>query len=217
MEIEQIARALIFIHAGFGGIALVSGGISLLTKKGNSLHKKSGKVFFYTMLISVLMSLVIAVMPNHKSSFLFCIGLFSSYFIIGGYRSLKFKKKDISIRLDNMLAYAIIVTGIIMVGYPILLEDSINVVLMVFGIIALIFGIIDLLILKNKNKLRKNWLKIHLSKMISGYVAATTAFVVVNQWISGVWAWFTPGIFGTIYMIYWLKKLNKKKPVANNV
>ena len=217
MEIEQIARILIFIHAGFGGIALISGAISLLTKKGNNLHKKSGKVFFYTMLISVLMSLIIAVIPNHKSSFLFFIGLFSLYFIIGGYRSLKFKKKDISIRFDNILAYSIIVTGIIMIIYPIILENVINTVLLVFGIIALIFGIIDFLLLKNKDKLRKNWLKIHLSKMISGYVAAMTAFVVVNQWIPGVWAWFTPGIFGTTYMIYWLKKLNKKKPVANKV
>jgi len=41
--------------------------------------------------------------------------------------------------------------------------------------------------------------------------------VVVNQWIQGVWAWFTPGFFGIAYMLYWLNKLNKKKPVANKV
>ena len=217
MEIEQLARVLLFIHAGFGGIALVSGAISLVTKKGNPLHKKSGKVFYYTLLISVLMSLVISVMPNHKSTFLFSIGLFSSYFIIGGYRSLGFKKKDVSFRWDKIIAYLIVVTGITMIAYPILLEGNINIVLLIFGMIALIFGAIDLLLLQNKSKIKENWLKIHLSKMISGYVAATTAFVVVNQWIPGVWAWFTPGIFGTVYMIYWLNKLNKKKPVANKV
>lgn len=215
MGIEQLIKTLIFIHAGFGGIALVSGGISMLAKKGSSLHKKSGKIFFYTMLISVLMSLVIAVIPNHKSSFLFCIGLFSAYFIIGGYRSLKFKKKIFSIQFDKLLAYSIIATGTIMILYPILLQNGLNIVLMIFGIIALTFGIIDLLLLRNKTKLRKNWLKMHLSKMISGYVAATTAFIVVNQWLPGVWAWFTPGIFGTTYTIYWLIKLKKKKPVVN--
>ncbi len=208
----EIDRILIIVHACFGGIALVTGGISLLSKKGSTIHKRSGKAFYYTMLTSVLMSLFIAIMPNHKSSFLFSIGLFSLYFIIGGYRSLKYKMRDVVLKLDKILGSLIIVTGITMVVYPIMLKNTVDTVLMVFGIIAIIFGVIDLILLNNVKKLRKNWLKIHLSKMISGYVAAMTAFVVVNGWIPGVWAWFTPGVFGTIYMFFWLVKLNNYRP-----
>lgn len=44
---EQFAEFLIqYIHAPLGGIALLSGGISLVSKKGSLFHKKSGKVFF---------------------------------------------------------------------------------------------------------------------------------------------------------------------------
>ncbi|GAB5474258.1 MAG: hypothetical protein Mars2KO_23570 [Maribacter sp.] len=214
MTIAQLAKILILTHAGFGGIALISGAISLLAKKGTVLHKKSGKLFFYTMLTSTILSLAIANMPNHKSSFLFCIGIFSSYFIIGGFRSLNYRKRNHSVRADKFLAYLIIVTGAAMMIYPVLLDKKIDIVLFVFGLIALIFGVIDLILLKNLKKLKKNWLKIHLSKMISGYVAAVTAFVVVNEWIPGVWAWFTPSIFGTVYLAYWFFKLQKKGSVT---
>ncbi len=103
-----------------------------------------------------------------------------------------------------------------MMSYPIIFNGKINIILFVFGIISIVFGIIDLFIFRNPKTAKTNWLQIHLSKMISGYVAAVTAFVVVNQFIPGVWAWFTPGIFGTAYLMYWLNKLKKKNTLSNN-
>lgn len=217
MEIEQIARILIIIHAGFGGIALIAGAISLIVKKGNRIHKKSGRIFYYSMLTSALMSLIISFMPNHKSPFLFCIGLFSAYFIIGGYRSLEFKRKDVSLKYDKVISYSILLVGIVMIAYPIIFEGKANIVLLVFGLFSLLFGAVDLIIYRNKNRTKKYWLQLHLSKMISGYVSAVTAFVVVNQFIPGIWAWFTPAIFGNLYLTFWLIKLSKNKTVANTV
>ena len=97
---EQFAEFLIqYIHAPLGGIALLSGGISLVSKKGSPLHKKSGKVFFYSMLLSAFSALVVSVLPNHKSPFLFSIGIFSSYFLISGILSLRYKRK--AVRLES--------------------------------------------------------------------------------------------------------------------
>ena len=79
METEKIAEILIYIHAGFGGIALLTGGIALIVKKGNNIHKKSGKIFYYSMLLSALISFVVSTLPNHKSPFLFSIGFSSSF------------------------------------------------------------------------------------------------------------------------------------------
>ena len=42
---EQIIKILIYIHAFFGGIALVSGLASILFVKGSPKHKKAGKLF----------------------------------------------------------------------------------------------------------------------------------------------------------------------------
>ena len=85
---------MIYIHAALGGIALISGGAALIARKGKRIHNMSGKVFYITMLSSAALALIIAIMPGHENPFLFCIGLFSSYFIITGYRSLKFRRKD---------------------------------------------------------------------------------------------------------------------------
>ena len=53
--------------------------------------------------------------------------------------------------------------------------------------------------------------------MTGGYIAAVSAFFVVNQILPGIWNWFVPGIIGSGYITYWMIKLNKKKSVANKV
>jgi uncharacterized membrane protein len=211
MEIEKLAEILIYyIHAPLGGIALLAGGIALIVKKGNSIHKKSGIIFFYTMLISAITSFIISILPNHESPFLFSIGLFSSYFLISGIRSLNFKRKEFSLRIDKIIAYLIIIVGICMVLYPVILHSKLNIILTVFGIVGLVFGIRDLRHFKDLNHLKKSWLKLHLGKMSGGYIAAVTAFFVVNQILPGIWNWFVPGILGSVYITYWMKKVNKK-------
>lgn len=209
MEIEKTTQILIYIHAILGAIALIAGGIALSIKKGNTIHKKAGKVFFYTMLLSALIALFIAVMPRHESPFLFSIGLFSSYFIISGYRSLRFKQPSVDLKFDKLLAYFIILTGSVMIVYPIIFEGNPNIVLLVFGIVGLIFGIRDILHFRDKAQLRKKWLPSHLGKMTGGYIAAVTAFFVVNQFLPGVWNWFVPGVIGSAYIAYWTRKVTK--------
>jgi len=172
MELENIAQILIYLHAATGGLALISGGIALIVKKGSSIHKKSGKVFYYTMLTSAILAFVIAVLPGHQSAFLFSVGAFSVYFLVAGYRSLNFRKKELDLTVDKGIAYAIIVVGIIMILYPIILKGE-------------------------------------LKKMTGGYIAAVSAFFVVNEILPGIWNWFVPGIVGGVYITYWMLKLNK--------
>lgn len=210
MEIERIAEILIyFIHAPLGGIALLAGGISLIAKKGNNVHKKSGRVFFFSMLFSAISAFIISVLPNHESPFLFSIGLFSIYFLISGLRSLKFKQKEFQLKTEKIIAYLINLTGIVMILYPVLLFSKLNIILTVFGVVGIVFGLRDLKLFKDIKRLKKNWLKLHLGKMTGGYIAATSAFFVVNQILPGIWNWFVPGIIGSGYITYWMIKLNK--------
>ena len=46
--------------------------------------------------------------------------------------------------------------------------------------------------------------------MLVGYISATTAFVVVNQFFPSVYGWFTPGIIGGLLIAYWIRKVNQK-------
>lgn len=216
MELEQIVQTLVYIHAGLGGLALIAGGLALFVKKGNKVHKKSGKVFFYSMLVSAAMAFIISILPNHENPFLFSIGLFSIYFIISGYRSLRYKSENLNLKLDKIISYLIILIGSVMILYPMILEQKLNIVLAVFGISGIIFGFRDLKNLKDVHGLKKKWLNLHLGKMTGGYIAAFSAFLVVNNVLPGIWNWFAPSIVGSVFIAYWIKKLNKRKPFAKD-
>lgn len=205
-------QIFIYSHALLGGIALLSGLISLIAKKGKKVHKKMGRLFYYTMLLSALTALIIASLPKHESPFLFIIGIFSSYFIITGYRALRFKDKNINLKTDKLISWIMTFTALLMIFYNPLVHQKINIVLTVLGILGLIFSTRDLILYKNIDKLNNAWLKLHLGKMIGGYISATTAFVVVNNFFPSFYGWFVPGTIGGFYIIYWIKKLNKKQP-----
>ena len=103
---EKAIQILIYFHAAFGGIALLAGLLAIIAKKGKTLHRKAGLVFFYSMMLSGITALVIAVLPNHESPFLFAVGIFSLYFVFTGNRALKFKRKETMIPSRGMIVRA---------------------------------------------------------------------------------------------------------------
>lgn len=207
---ENTIQILIYIHASFGGIALLTGFISMSAKKGNTIHKKFGLIFFYSMMISGITAMIVAFMPNHESPFLFAVGIFSLYFVLTGKRALKFKRENPNLKTDRMISIIMIIAGVLMILLPMILTKSINIILVVFALIGIVFSLRDLLLYKNPKRLRKAWLKLHLGKMLGGYISATTAFVVVNQFFPSVYGWFIPGIIGGFFITYWIRKVNKE-------
>lgn len=212
---EQVIKVLIYIHAGFGGIALLAGLVAMVAKKGLTVHKKSGLAFYYTMLISAITAMLVAFLPNHESPFLFAIGIFSLYFILTGKRALRFKFKNPNLQMDKLISKLMIFTGILMVLLPILLTKNINIVLCVFAVVGITFSIRDLYLYKNARRLKDSWLKLHLGKMIGGYISAMTAFVVVNEFFPSFYGWFIPGIVVGFFITFWIRKVNQKKSLSN--
>ena len=207
---EKFIQTLIYIHAFFGGVALLSGLVSMVAKKGNKAHKKAGLLFFYAMMLSGIIAMFVAISPNHNSPFLFSIGIFSLYFVFTGKRALRFKRKNNSLKIDKLISTTMLITGFCMILVPIIFTKSINIILIVFGVVGMVFSIKDLIQFKNPNKLKKGWLKFHLGKMIGAYISATTAFVVVNQFFPSIYGWFAPSILGGFVIAYWIKKINRK-------
>jgi len=215
---EKTIQILIYIHATFGGFALLAGLVSIIAKKGKNIHRKSGLIFFYSMILSGIIAMIVAFLPNHESPFLFAVGIFSLYFVLTGNRALNFKRKHPDLKIDKLISIIMITTGILMISLPIILTKSINIILVVFAIVGIIFSVRDLILFKNPERLRKGWLKLHLGKMLGGYISATTAFVVVNGFFPSFYGWFIPGIVGGLIIAYWMRKMNKKtKTVANTV
>jgi len=208
----DIATLLISIHASFGGLALLLGALAIVFKKGSKRHKAMGKNFFHSMIISAIIALIIACLPGHHSPFLFSIGLFSIYFLLSGYRALSYKKKPTVVILDVFGNVAMIIISATMIVFPIIKDGTLNIILLVFGVFGILAASNMLIRLKNKDNLPSHWLRMHLGNMLGGYIAAVSAFAVVNQLLPGIYNWFVPGIIGGFYIYYWMRKIRLGQP-----
>ena len=207
----DVATILIYVHAGFGGLALIFGSLAIVFKKGSKKHKASGKYFFYSMIISAVIALIIAGLPDHHSPFLFSIGLFSLYFLITGYRALRFKKKIDRVTIDIIGNILMLLIASCMVLLPVVIYGVVNIVLLVFGLLGILATLNTIRVLRKKETLKECWLRMHLGNMMGGYIAAVSAFAVVNQILPGIYNWFVPGIIGGVYIYYWMRKIRLAK------
>lgn len=217
---EETIKILIYIHAFFGGIGLISGICSIIVKKGSLFHKRFGKIFSYSMIISSMISLVVARMPNHENLFLFLIGIFTIYLVLAGNRALTLKKKS-KIKADmtdKTISGIMLIASIfmILIGALGIIQNIDNSILyLFFGGFGTFMTIRDFQTFKNFTKDKNAWLKSHLGRMIGALIASLTAFMVAGLDIGTLIIWLSPTVLGTIYIIYWNRKL-KTKTVAYN-
>jgi hypothetical protein len=94
----NIFKILLYTHILFGSISLLVGLYVLLTKKGDKIHRKIGNIFYFSMLISSLISLPMAIM--HPNYFLFAVGIFTLYLLLISLESLLLLA-DVLNRLDD--------------------------------------------------------------------------------------------------------------------
>jgi uncharacterized membrane protein len=79
MSEDPLAMALL-VHILAGGAAMVSGAAALFAAKGANLHRKSGRIFFYSMLAMSLSGSGIAVYHGVETSLI--AGLLAAYLVI---------------------------------------------------------------------------------------------------------------------------------------
>jgi uncharacterized membrane protein len=200
-------RSLIFTHVTLGGLAFLIGGITLFSKKGSPLHKLTGRIFYISMVVSVSITLVVSMLPNHVSPTMFHIGVLSLYFLIGGKRSITFKNPKHNLFIDKLLAYIVILVSLIIMSYSVVLDGNFHPLRTVFGSIGIVFGLLDIKLFSHPQNIKKKWLFLHLSKMLGGYTAAVTAFFVAQKILTGYFNWFLPTVIGLSYIGFWMFKL----------
>jgi hypothetical protein len=83
-------------------------------------------------------------------------------------------------------------------------------VLCLFGAISLRLCYIDYKMYNQKINDKLFWLKNHIGRMTGAYIAAFTAFLVVNNtFFNPILVWSLPGVIGTIFISRTIKKLGK--------
>ena len=203
-------KILVFVHVALGTLAFFSGGLAMATKKGSRIHKKTGKMFYHLLVISVLLSTFVAFLPDHQSPTMISIGVLTIYLLIGGYRSTSFKKPNHSFFADRLLALTVILVSLLVIAYSYVIEGQANILRTVFGSIGIVFGLIDLYVLRKSLFQKRFWLPLHISKMISAFTASLTAVMVAQKILSGYYDWFLPTVIAIFYIASWLIKNRKK-------
>lgn len=213
---EFLIKILIYIHAFFGGLGLLSGVASLYFRKGRTKHRNSGQIFSFSMLISSGLSLVIAVLPNHQNTFLFLIGLFTIYLILSGNRALSFRdsNKLSANTTDKVISGSMCIIALIMLivaTFKWVAEHEDAIFFLFFGAIGLFLAISDFRNYKLYRFQKIAWLKSHIGRMVGALIAAFTAFLVTGLQRNDMIFWIAPTFIGIIIITYWTKKVSKKR------
>lgn len=214
-----IFNIFLVLHIAGGSVGLLTGLINILRKKGDKNHRLIGKIFFVSMLTAGVSSLVLAYL--HPNYFLFMVGVFTLYMVSSGQLYLKHKQqnKPNSKRIEWTITILMLLAGLLFVGIGTLTIIQSN----LFGLVFVTFGCLGLLFVRqdfknyNGNSTIKNyWLVGHLQRMTGGFIAALTAFLVVNakyfpNQIPSFLYWLLPTIILTPMIIKWSRKYEIKK------
>jgi uncharacterized membrane protein len=213
MTLFNIVLAL---HIISGSVGLLLGTYVLIRKKGDKVHKLLGKIFVIAMIMTGFSAFALSYI--HPNFFLFIVGVFTIYLTFTGYRMIYLKnilKGQKPIIADYLVSFLMLVACgfFIFFGLKNIIQgNNFGIVLIFFGSISLRLCYLDYRLFTNKTNDKMYWLKNHIGRMTGAYIAALTAFIVVNNTVfPPVLAWSLPGIIGTIFISRTIKKLTPKK------
>lgn len=215
---ESLFKILLIIHIIAGSTGLFTGTITIIRTKGDKTHVLVGKFFFYGMLLNAIAGFIMSIM--HENLFLLIIAVFSFYLTATGQRFLSLKKLDKGQKpksIDWIITSTMIIFALFFIVYGILLllsHNNFGTVLLVFGMISLLMSRKDMAMYRGKIKFKNYWLLLHIQRMIGAYIAALTAFLVVNNtYLPAIVAWLMPTVIVTPLIFYWSRKYAIQKSV----
>jgi len=216
-QMNIIFKVFLIFHIVGGSIGLLTGMLNILRKKGDKSHKLVGKIFLISMLTAGISSLILAyIQPNY---FLFMVGVFTLYMVGSGQLYLKRNASLTYNRIGWTITTLMLLAGILFIGIGVLALTKTK----LFGLVFITFGCLGLLFVrqdfknqKGQSAIKNYWLIAHLQRMTGSFIAALTAFLVVNakyfpEQIPSFVYWLLPTIILTPLIIKWSGKYEVKK------
>ena len=217
---ETTIRGILWIHILAGTVALVVAPVALMTAKGGPTHRRWGKVYVWAMAAVAATAIVVGFWRSIL--FLVLTAVFSFYAALSGYRVLSRKRPDLGQRpgaLDWIAAGITVAASatLIILGItkPTPRFQELSTVAIVFGSVGLSIAGLDVWRFLSPPGERMAWWYKHMANMIGSYIAAVTAFSVVNfHFLPTTVRWLWPTLIGTpliaIWITYYKFRFNKK-------
>ena len=221
---KTLLTTLLIIHITAGLTALFVGLVPMFSQKGTSLHRRTGMVYVWCMIIVAATAILLCVLQPFRlfRFFLAGIAVFSFYLCLTGWRATK-QKKGLYAAFDKNLAYITLLTGAAMVtfGIYLLVQNGLQFFPIVFGFFGVLtsrFALEDVQKL-GKSAEKQHWFFRHFIRMGGSYIATFTAALVTNfyrfapastpKW-GGTIVWIAPALIGG-WFIGWTVRRYKAK------
>jgi hypothetical protein len=209
MALPMVIQAVRWTHILAGFTAFFIAPVALLTAKGGTTHRRWGKVYFWSMAVVATTAIVLALW--RPVLFLAFISIFSFYFAFRGYRVLSRKRPLegqspgtidwVAAVLALLGSVALIALGIVQ---PSRVWVQLSVVAIVFGLIGVAFAAADIWNFTHLPADKNFWWYAHMGGMIGSYIAAVSAFSVVNfQFLPVALRWLWPSAIGVPGIFIW--------------
>ena len=207
---------LLSIHIAAGFCCLLAAFGAIFTAKGQTWHVRSGRVFFWGMVVVFVTALPMTLLrPN---LFLFLVAIFSFHQALTGWRTAR-NRTGRPAWIDWAAAGVMTAAGAGMLVFGAVLLASgemMGLVLLAFGGLGGGFGLSDWRQLRRTPLTGKQRIAVHLTRMLGGTIATVTAFVVTNFQFSPPFVlWLAPTVVLVPLIVYWNRAILKSaKPVV---
>jgi len=210
----------LWVHIIVGSIALLTGAVSILSKKGMKLHRRSGIIYFWAMTLVFITGIIVA--GYRFNRFLFLIAFLSYYSVFAGVRFLKLKGLHKSQEpkwydWTTGIVNGFVNTIFIGLGLYYLIIPNTNLagalLSIGFGIGGVLISYINLKPFKLRPQKVYHWYLAHIGNMIGGYIATFTAFLstMVTRFeiMNPLLAFTLPSLIGIPLLILWQNNIEK--------
>ena len=215
----------ILMHVLAGGLALGAGYVALATTKGSSLHRRSGMLFVYTMLVMAGSGTAIAAIQGVAPAINVPAGMLTAYLVITALTTVRPPSGTIR-RVDRVAMLVALAGGLtsVVLGIARLAGGggrgarAAGVIMVIFGGIGLLAGLADRRRSRSAPLVGAARLRRHLWRMCTALLIASMAFYLGQadefpQWLRIPALLALPVLGVLVAMLYWLWRVRRGRAV----
>jgi hypothetical protein len=201
------------IHASTGVLVGILGLMQLIFPKKGKIHRIIGNIYTWSWTPLIITGMMIG------SLLIAAFGLLGWYMAMTGFIIGKYKKVENSIYFQALIYFGFVVglAATIYSTYLLINHQMFGIVGVFFGMIFFVNAFNDYRLVVTKTKIKKMshlpvfWMFEHISRMSISYIAAMTAFFVIQKVFPiDMLNWLLPTVIGTAFIILYSQKLAKK-------
>ena len=211
------AAAVLYLHIGAGGIALVAGAISGIAKKGSRLHRRSGTVFSVSMIIMAAIGAGVSPFLQPPQWVNVVAGCFTLYLVATAWLTVKHRNPSGPVGLFALVAGGGIALAAFLIALGVIpVKNSDSGAAMMFAFVVTLALIGDLRMIIAGALTATQRLFRHLWRMCYALlIAAASLFLgqpqVFPQQVRGTGLLFVPIVAVLGLMLYWMFRVRFAK------